>query len=335
MSIKSSAVLVVFVTAAVLVVAVSESLRAQAEPPGLTSFLEATREDDRIASAALRRISASWGNNYAAMLVDLARMMRGPRRVVSATADEPATTGFGDSDDAPRGAPRGDAPEIADRGSPIRRRLLEFLGRQTGQRFGDDLDGWRSWIWSQPYQPHPDYAALKGIVYGQIDPRMRAFFPAGVKATIRLDQIDWGGVKVNGIPPLRQPKVVSAPEASYLRDSHVVFGLVINGEARAYPKRILGWHEMAIDRIGDVDLTIVYCTLCGTVIPYESVVNGRHFRFGTSGLLYQSNKLMFDEDTNSLWSTARRRRRRRGRTASRARRATRARSAARHGAPCG
>lgn len=124
-----------------------------------------------------------------------------------------------------------------------------------------------------------------------------------MKSTIRLDEIDWGGVKVNGIPPLHLPKVVSAAAARYLGDSNIVFGIVANGEARAYPKRILAWHEMAIDRIGGVDLTVVYCTLCGTVIPYESVVGGRAMQFGTSGLLYQSNKLMFDEGTHSLWST--------------------------------
>ncbi len=60
---------------------------------------------------------------------------------------------------------------------------------------------------------------------------------------------------------------------------------------------------MAIDRLGGLDLTIVYCTLCGTVIPYESQIDGRRFTFGTSGLLYRSNKLMFDEETHSLWSS--------------------------------
>ena len=60
---------------------------------------------------------------------------------------------------------------------------------------------------------------------------------------------------------------------------------------------------MALDRLGGTELTVVYCTLCGTVIPYESVVDGRHITFGTSGLLYRSNKLMFDHETNSLWTT--------------------------------
>ena len=123
-----------------------------------------------------------------------------------------------------------------------------------------------------------------------------------MKADIRLDEIDWGGVPVNGIPPLRSPKTIPAAQAGWLRDGHLVFGILVNGEPRAYPKRILAWHEMAIDRLGGIDLTIVYCTLCGTVIPYESGVAGRRFTFGTSGLLYRSNKLMFDEETQSLWS---------------------------------
>jgi Protein of unknown function (DUF3179) len=158
-------------------------------------------------------------------------------------------------------------------------------------------------MWSLPYEPHPDYAQFKGLVYGRIDPRMQRFFPPDVKSLIRLDEIDSGGVTVNGIPPLYYPKVLTAADATFLRDRNVVFGVVVNGAPRAYPKRILAWHEMAIDRLGGAEITVVYCTLCGTVIPYDSVVGGKPRRFGTSGLLYQSNKLMFDEETMSLWST--------------------------------
>ena len=182
-------------------------------------------------------------------------------------------------------------------------RLTRFLEQQTGQRFGDDLDRWHQWIWELPYEPHPDYGEFKGLWYGQVDPQMRDFFPPGVKSLIRLDEVDWGGVSVNGIPPLEYPESIPADAADYLEDDHLVFGIALNGEARAYPKRILAWHEMALDRLGGVELTIVYCTLCGTVIPYESVVNGVHIKFGTSGLLYRSNKLMFDHETRSLWNT--------------------------------
>ena len=79
--------------------------------------------------------------------------------------------------------------------------------------------------------------------------------------------------------------------------------MTVNGESRAYLKRILAWHEMVLDTLGGVELTVVYCTLCGTVIPYESVADGRHITFGTSGFLYRSNKLMFDDETKSLWNT--------------------------------
>ena len=106
-------------------------------------------------------------------------------------------------------------------------------------------------------------------------------------------------------PPLVYPQHVGASEdaAAYLDDDDIVFGFAFNDETRAFPQRILAWHEMALDTLGGVELTIVYCTLCGTVIPYESVVDGEHITFGTSGLLYRSNKLMFDHETHSLWNT--------------------------------
>ena len=181
--------------------------------------------------------------------------------------------------------------------------LIGFLQEQTGQRFGGDLAGWQQWIWSLPYDPHPDHGYFKGQWYSRIDPRFAEFFPRGVASRIRLDEIEWGGVGVNGIPPLEYPARLDAADAGYLADEHIVFGIAVGGEARAYPKRILAWHEMALDRLGGEELTIVYCTLCGTVIPFGSVADGRHLTFGTSGLLYRSNKLMFDHETKSLWNT--------------------------------
>ena len=117
------------------------------------------------------------------------------------------------------------------------------------------------------------------MLYAQIDPKMSSFFPDQVPSLIRLDEVEWGGVGVNGIPPLDYLESVSVSEAGYLEDSNVVFGLEINNEARAYPKWILAWHEMALDRLGGVELTLVYCTLCGTVIPYESEVGGQLVKF--------------------------------------------------------
>lgn len=236
--------------------------------PDIQLFLMASSQDALLAEDALRQISSQWHNAYAGIILDVARLMR------RATSQS-----FRFS------------------------KLIEFLEQETGQQFGSDFSQWQEWIWDQPYDPHPDYELFKGLWYRQIDPRFAEFFPDDVVSLIRLDEIEWGGVVVNGIPPLSYPVPLEAVSADYLADDHIVFGLAINGQFRAYPKRILAWHELVLDRLGDVELTIVYCTLCGTVIPFESVVNGRHLKFGTSGLLYRSNKLMFDIETRSLWNT--------------------------------
>lgn len=290
--------------AALLTTVVAAQPQAPAGAPPLDLFFSAANTDEGTSRAALDKLSQQWRDGYAAMIVDLARLMRpAPRRVesndfmTSPDVDDP--TSFGSE----RRGGGFEVPAPVRRESLVRGRLTRFLERQTGQPYGDDLGRWREWMWQRPYDPHPDYAAYKGFVYSQIDPVMRRFFPPGTRSLIRLDEIDWGGVKVNGIPPLYHPTVIAAADADYLRDNHLVFGVAVNGEARAYPKRILAWHEMALDRIGGVEMTIVYCTLCGTVIPYESTAGGRLHRFGTSGLLYRSNKLMFDEGTMSLWST--------------------------------
>ncbi len=284
-------------------------LGAQPLVPPLDLFFAAASLDERASRTAIDALAPSWRDGYTSMIVDMARLLRpgatGP--------DDTGTAEFAERFDADAdvGSPR-PAPQ-ADSGTPDRRRptaeslartrLLRMLERRTGKRFDPQLRGWRQWMWSLPYEPHPDYARFKGQLYSRIDRRMARFFPPNVSALIRLDEIDWGGVTVNGIPPLYYPKVLPAAGARYLRDAHVVFGLVVNGEARAYPKRILAWHEMARDRLGGVELHVVYCTLCGTVMPYESVAGNRTWRLGTSGLLYRSNKLMFDEETGSLWST--------------------------------
>ena len=110
-------------------------------------------------------------------------------------------------------------------------------------------------------------------------------------------------MRQDGIPPLRQPKMLRASEADYLEDDNIVFGIEVNGDVRAYPKRILAWHEMFVDTVGGVEVAGVYCTLCGTVILYETEAAGLSHTVGTSGFLYRSNKLMYDKATQSLWNT--------------------------------
>ncbi len=179
--------------------------------------------------------------------------------------------------------------------------VLAHLERVTGQRSGGDLNALYEWLWARSPGEHPDYAEFKAALYEQIDPRFREYFGKQRKSIIRLDEIRWGGVWRDGIPPLKNPKMIPARQASYLAEDNIVFGVAIDGDVRAYPKRILAWHEMVKDRIAGRELNGVYCTLCGSMILYAAA--GVHHELGTSGFLYRSNKLMYDHATKSLWST--------------------------------
>jgi Protein of unknown function (DUF3179) len=140
-------------------------------------------------------------------------------------------------------------------------------------------------------------------VMAVIDPNFRLFLKPGVAHEIRLEEIVWGGVKKDGIPALTNPKHIAVADGTYLDDGELVFGVEIAGDARAYPLRILDWHEMLNDVVGGVPVTLAYCTLCGSGILYDARVPGHDepFEFGSSGLIYRSNKLMYDQATHSLW----------------------------------
>ena len=191
------------------------------------------------------------------------------------------------------------------RSAEVSAALVRIMERKTGAGHGHDLDAWQREMWNAPEARHPRYAAFKSALYSLIDPRFSAYFDTAGTALIRLDEIVWGGVRQDGIPPLRDPAMLAAEDAGYLEDDHIVFGLSVNGDARAYPKRILAWHEMFVDTVGGVPVAGVYCTLCGTVILYHTEHEGVNHELGTSGFLYRSNKLMYDQATQSLWSTMR------------------------------
>jgi hypothetical protein len=181
----------------------------------------------------------------------------------------------------------------------------ETLAALTGEAPGK---GWPEWmLWQQAHPeivPFEGFDAFKADTMAVIDPDFRLFLQPGVARDIRLEEIVWGGVKKDGIPALVDPKLTTAAEATYLTDDELVFGAEIGGDARAWPLRILDWHEMLNDVVGGVPVALAYCTLCGSGILYDTRVPGREepFEFGTSGLLYRSNKLMYDRQTHSLWN---------------------------------
>ncbi|MCC1485077.1 DUF3179 domain-containing protein [Winogradskyella immobilis] len=183
-------------------------------------------------------------------------------------------------------------------------KLLDLLHKKTGKNYGLDFNRWYEWIWSKDEKLAPYYHKFKAQIHSRIDRHFpRYFSDRQDKRTIRLDEIRWGGVRQDGIPPLRNPTMISAKDADYLDDDNVVFGIEVNGDFRAYPKRILAWHEMFTDTVGGIPVAGVYCTLCGTVILYKTELNGTQYQLGTSGFLYRSNKLMYDKKTQSLWNT--------------------------------
>lgn len=181
--------------------------------------------------------------------------------------------------------------------------IIEVLESLSGQDFGQDWPAWIEWYGKTDLEPPPGFTSWKGQLLAQIDPGFADFLQDDFPSRIRVEEILWGGVPIDGIPPLENAPMILAAEADYLLDEEPVFGVVVNGEARAYPLRIIDNHEMANDVIGGVPVSIAYCTLCGAAIAYDGRgPDGETITFGTSGFLYRSNKLMYDRPTRTLWN---------------------------------
>jgi hypothetical protein len=125
------------------------------------------------------------------------------------------------------------------------------------------------------------------------------------KNIVPLNEIVSGGPPQDGIPSIDNPKFVSVSEADkFLQDADQVVGLNVNGDIRAYPLQILVWHEIVNDNVGGTPVAVTYCPLCFTNQVFNRTVDGQTVEFGTSGKLYNSNLVMYDRNSNSLWSQA-------------------------------
>ena len=116
-----------------------------------------------------------------------------------------------------------------------------------------------------------------------------------------------GGPAPDGIPPIDEPRFDSVPEVDWLDDQEPVLALSIAGEHRAYPVQILMWHEIVNDQLAGVPIAVTYCPLCNSALVFDRRLVGpdggeRLVSFGTSGQLFNSDLLMYDRQTQSLWS---------------------------------
>jgi len=126
-----------------------------------------------------------------------------------------------------------------------------------------------------------------------------------VKDVIDRADLISGGPPKDGIPSIDNPKFTNIDEAKWLSDDAEVFILIVNDTTRIYPQPILVWHEIVNDNIEGLLVAITYCPLCGSSLAYKRVINGEPVEFGTTGLLYNSNLVMYDRLTDSYWTQIR------------------------------
>ena len=226
--------------------------------------------DEEIARAALERVLDAKDSRYVSIFIEL---MRG-RQV-----------------------------EIIDIPQELYSSYVAGLQTLSGEGFSYHWAEWVEWYGKSDLEPPPGFAEWKGRFFSRIDPRFADFLNDDVRSLVRVEEIQWGGVLVDGIPALDNPRMILPDLADYLLPDESVFGIVVNGDVRAYPLRIMDWHEMANDVIGGVPVSLAYCTLCGAAIAYDGrASDGQVYTFGSSGLLLRSNKLMYDRQTDTLWN---------------------------------
>ncbi|WP_089722162.1 DUF3179 domain-containing (seleno)protein, partial [Candidatus Entotheonella palauensis] len=199
--------------------------------------------------------------------------------------------------------------------------LRTMLTDAANQLLGTDIKPERAWgdttdhliAWDIPAPP--GYLDVKRTIFTIVVPEWERLF---VEGDIDWRHVSWGGVRIddrpfnetdkacNCIPAADNPQVTDAAGATWLDDDAVVFGIEVNGEYRAYPRRIMEVREMVNDTLGGRDLGIPYCTLCGSAQAYftDRMPEGvKRPVLRTSGLLIRSNKVMYDINTFSVFDT--------------------------------
>lgn len=141
-----------------------------------------------------------------------------------------------------------------------------------------------------------------GVITDSAAYRLGGFEVSQSDALIPLDEVRSGGPDKDGIPSIDKPRFISAGDENQLKPDDIVMGLELNGMAKAYPIAIMNWHEIVNDSFVDSPVVVTYCPLCGSGMAFSANVGGLQMKFGVSGLLYNSDVLLYDRQTDSLWS---------------------------------
>ena len=119
--------------------------------------------------------------------------------------------------------------------------------------------------------------------------------------SVDLGTIFSGGPPKDGIPSIDEPRFQPADEIDWLQNNEPVIFLELDGTAKAYPLQILIWHEIVNDRIGDTPVSVTYCPLCNSSVVFDRRIDGTLLDFGTTGLLRNSDLVMYDRQTETWW----------------------------------
>ncbi len=145
-------------------------------------------------------------------------------------------------------------------------------------------------------------AILAALTAGGVPQGLSGWKTDTSKRAIELSELKSGGPGKDGIPAIDRPRFVSPDEARrWLKPQEPVISLLVNGEARAYPLQILIWHEIVNDRIDGRAVAVTFCPLCYSAVAFDRTVDGREYTFGVSGMLRNSDMVMYDRQTESLW----------------------------------
>lgn len=150
-----------------------------------------------------------------------------------------------------------------------------------------------------PSPPAAESSPVEGDIPSALDDPFADGLP---DPAIERNDLVSGGPPPDGIPSIDNPKFVAVDDVDFLEDVEPVLAIEVAGDARAYPVQILTWHEIVNDVIGGDPITVSYCPLCNSAVAYRRTVSDRVLDFGTSGMLYNSSLVMYDRQTESLWS---------------------------------